>query len=60
MLNEARVLDYVKSNLGWPFMHLELTDEKILEYIKDHTRSPTLDVSELHTQLAAHMCRSPI
>jgi hypothetical protein len=37
MLNEQRVLSYVKDNLGWPFMHLELEDEKIMEYIKDHT-----------------------
>jgi len=37
MLNEQRVLSYVKDNLGWPFMHLELTDEKIIEYIKDNT-----------------------
>ena len=38
MLNEQRVLAYVKDNLGWPFMHLELTDEKILEYLRDYTR----------------------
>ena len=29
MLNEQRVLAYVKDNLGWPFMHLELEDQKI-------------------------------
>ena len=38
MLNEQRVLAYVKDNLGWPFMHLELEDSKILEYIRDNTR----------------------
>ena len=34
MLNDSRVLNYVKHNLGFPFMHLELEDAQILEYIK--------------------------
>lgn len=37
MLNQNAVLDYIKSGLGWPFMHLELEDEKILDYISEHT-----------------------
>ena len=37
MLNDAKVLKYVKRNLGFPFMHLEWSDEEILEYIKDET-----------------------
>jgi len=37
MLNDARVLNYVKRNLGFPFMHLEWSDEEILEYIKEDT-----------------------
>lgn len=37
MLNEDLVLDYVKRNLGFPFMHLEWKDEEILEYIKKFT-----------------------
>ena len=37
MLNEQRVLAYIKDNLAFPFMHLELTDEKIMEYVKDYT-----------------------
>jgi len=37
MLNEQRVLAYVKDNLAFPFMHLELTDEQIMEYVKDYT-----------------------
>lgn len=32
MLTQSKVLDYIKDNLGWPFMHLELEDEKIIEY----------------------------
>lgn len=38
MLNQSEVLEYVKDNLGWPFMFIELEDEKILEYIGKHTR----------------------
>jgi hypothetical protein len=35
MLNDAKVLSYVKRNLGFPFMHLEWEDDDILNYIKD-------------------------
>jgi hypothetical protein len=35
MLNDSRVLNYIKRNLGFPFMHLEWSDEEILEYIKE-------------------------
>ena len=38
MLSTTQVLNYIKDNLGFPFMHLELTDEKIVEYTTDHTR----------------------
>lgn len=37
MLNKSRVRKYVKDNLGFPFMHLELTDDEILEYIENYT-----------------------
>lgn len=37
MLTQSEVLNFVKSNLGWPFMHLELTDEQILDYIVENT-----------------------
>lgn len=37
MLNQSRVLDYVKRNLGFPFMHVEWSDEEILEYIDEHS-----------------------
>lgn len=37
MLNQNRVLNYVKDNLGFPFMYLELEDDKILEYITTYT-----------------------
>lgn len=39
MLTLNKVVDYVKDNLGWPFMHLELTDEQISEYIQKNTVS---------------------
>jgi hypothetical protein len=37
MLNDARVLSYIKRNLGFPFMHLEWEDKDILSYIKNDT-----------------------
>lgn len=37
MLNQNDVLNYIKDNLGWPFMHLELDDEKIVEYFTEHS-----------------------
>ena len=37
MLDDAKVLAYIKRNLSFPFMHLELTDQQILEYVKDST-----------------------
>lgn len=37
MLNDAKVLNYIKRNLGFPFMHLEWKDNEILEYVKSDT-----------------------
>jgi hypothetical protein len=37
MLNQNTVLTYIKDNLGWPFMQLELEDKKIIEYTTNHT-----------------------
>jgi len=37
MLDDAKVLKYIKRNLGFPFMHLEWSDEEILDYIKEDT-----------------------
>jgi len=37
MLNEGRVLNYVKTNLGFPFMVLEKNDDEIIEYIQEFT-----------------------
>lgn len=37
MLNDQKVLKYVKDDLAFPFMHLELTDEEILDYVKHYT-----------------------
>lgn len=37
MLTQNQLLSYIKDNLGWPFMHLELDDEKILEYTTEHS-----------------------
>lgn len=37
MLNTSRVLTYIKDNLGFPFMHLELNDNEILEYVNNYT-----------------------
>ena len=37
MLTQSNVLHFIKDNLGWPFMHLELTDEKIIQYTTDYS-----------------------
>lgn len=37
MLDDAKVLKYIKRNLGFPFMHLEWEDTDILDYVKDET-----------------------
>jgi hypothetical protein len=37
MLNQNRVLNYIKDNLAFPFMQLELTDEQIIEYFTKYT-----------------------
>lgn len=37
MLNQDKVLKYIKDNLGFPFMFIELEDEKIIEYVSDYT-----------------------
>jgi len=37
MLNTSRVLDFVKSNLGFPFVSIEITDDQITDYIKTYT-----------------------
>jgi len=38
MLNQNEVLEYIKDNLGWPFMFLELEDDKIIDYFTKHSR----------------------
>lgn len=37
MLNNGRVLDYIKSELGFPFIQIELEDNQILEHITKFT-----------------------
>ena len=37
MLNQSRVLHYIKAELGFPFHLIEYTDEQILEYITTYT-----------------------
>jgi hypothetical protein len=37
MLTQNRVLEYIKDNLGFDFMVLELSDEKIIDYFKTYT-----------------------
>jgi len=37
MLNAARVLQYVKTNIGFPYQFVELEDSEILEYIRNFT-----------------------
>jgi len=37
MLNSSRVLDYIKSELGFPFVNIELSDEQILRQVSTYT-----------------------
>ena len=37
MLNTSDVLEYIKDNLGFPHMHIELSDEEILKVVKKVT-----------------------
>lgn len=37
MLNQSRVLNYVKDNLGFNFMTVEMTDEQIIDYFTTYT-----------------------
>ena len=37
MLNQQRVLNYIKDNLAFPYMHLEWEDSKIIEYFTTHS-----------------------
>jgi len=37
MLTDTKVLRYVKENIGFPFHKIELSDDDILDYIKDYT-----------------------
>ena len=59
MLSINDVLDYVKTNLGFPFMHLELTDQQIIDYIKKNTVKeysyyiPQVSKVPLNTNLAS-------
>jgi len=38
MLNQQRVLNYIRDNLAFDYMHLEWNDTKIVEYFTEHTR----------------------
>lgn len=37
MLNPHRVLEFIKNNLGWDFQVLELSDDQILDHVKNYT-----------------------
>ena len=37
MLNETKVLDYIKDNLGFGFVQIELSDSQILDYVQKYT-----------------------
>jgi|GEM_PF-2419311 len=63
MLNESRIIRYVKDNLGFPFQPLEKTDTELADYIREYTlrqfseyvpqpqRILVLDVTSEHTKV---------
>jgi len=60
MLDQATLVDYIKRNLGFPFMHLEWTDEEIIEYTTKFSLKewsywvPDTAKMSLNTQLEAN------
>jgi len=60
MLDQSQLLDYIKRNLGFPFMNLEWTDEDILEYTTKFSLKewsywvPDTAKMALNTQLTAN------
>lgn len=60
MLNQATLVDYIKRNLGFPFMHLEWSDEEIIEYTTKFSLKewsywvPDTAKMNLNTQLEAN------
>ena len=60
MLDQSQLLDYIKRNLGFPFMQLEWTDEDILEYTTKFSLKewsywvPDTAKMALNTQLTAN------
>jgi hypothetical protein len=60
MLNDARVLNFIKKNLGFPFMQVEWSDEEILENAKMETLRewsyyvPDVKKMNVNTQLEAN------
>jgi len=61
MLTQQKVLDFIKDGLGFPFMHLEWKDDKIIEYVTEHTLNefshyqPDTNRMNLNVLLAANM-----
>lgn len=37
MLNQSRVLNYIKTNIGFPWQFIEMTDAEILSYVQEYT-----------------------
>jgi hypothetical protein len=60
MLTQSEVLRYIKSNLGFPFMFVELQDQDIIDYFTDNTRKtfsyyfPQVWKTTLNLQLEAN------
>lgn len=60
MLNPSRVLTYIKRNLGFPHVHIELGDDEILEHLQTETirefsyYAPDIKKMVLNVQLEAN------
>lgn len=61
MLNQNRVLNYIKQNLAFPFQFIELDDNQILEYIKTYSLRefsyyiPNIATTGLNLQLPTNL-----
>ena len=59
MLSETLVVDYIKRNLGAPVMQLEITDEEIINYVKNYTIPLFSSYKPYEAYLTIDLSRNP-
>jgi hypothetical protein len=59
MLNQNKVLNYIKTNLGFPYQFIEMEDSAILDYISKYTISEYSHFFP-HTNTIGYNLKSPV